>query len=143
VPERFSLRLWLPPILWTAAILMSSTASFSSSNTGDWLAKLINAIVGHPLAPESFLGFHFLLRKAAHLTGYGIEGALLYRAIRAERAERPPRLRWAIAAVAITAVVATIDEWHQLYIPSRTGSPLDVLIDTLGATLAQVLFFKR
>ena len=119
---------------------MGSTASFSSSNTGDWLAKLINAMVGHPLAPETFLGFHFLLRKAAHVTGYGIEGALMNRAI---RAERPPRLRWAIAAVAITAVVATIDEWHQWYIPSRSGSALDVLIDTLGATLAQVLFFKR
>jgi len=44
--------------------------------------------------------------------------------------------------VAISAAVAGLDEWHQLFVPSRTASPMDVLIDTIGAALAQVLFFK-
>jgi VanZ family protein len=31
-----------------------------------------------------------------------------------------------------TAVVATLDEWHQSFIPSRTGSPRDVLLDSVA-----------
>ena len=138
MPSRTTLRLWLPPLLWTAVIFAASSASFSSGNTAPLLAKLINAI--HPVSPETFAMLNFLLRKTAHLTEYGILGGLVFRAIRAERPGR--ELRWAVAAIVIAAVVASLDEWHQSFIPSRTASSQDVLVDTLGATLAQVLFFR-
>ena len=138
MPSRTTLRLWLPPLLWTAVILTASSASFSSANTGPVLAKLINAIF--PVSPDTFAALHFLIRKAGHLAGYGILGALVLRAIRAERPGW--KVSWAIAAIAFAAVVASLDEWNQSFIPSRTAAPQDVLIDTLGATLAQVLFFR-
>ena len=134
-------RFWVPPILWTALIFAASSASFSSARTADWLATLINAIAGGPIAPDRFEVLHSAIRKAAHLTEYGILGALLLRAFRAESG-RKWDIRWALAAVAISAAVAGLDEWHQLFVPSRTASPMDVLIDTIGAALAQVLFFK-
>jgi VanZ family protein len=48
-------------------------------------------------------------------------------------------MRWATIAVIGTAVVASLDEWHQSYIPSRTGTPWDVLLDTSAGIVAQVL----
>ena len=138
MPSRTTLRLWLPPLLWTAVIFAASSASFSSGNTAPLLAKLINAI--HPVSPETLAVLNFLIRKAAHLTEYGILGGLVFRAIRAERPSW--EVRWAVAAIVIAAAVASLDEWHQAFVPSRTAAPQDVLVDTLGATLVQVLFFR-
>jgi VanZ family protein len=44
-------------------------------------------------------------------------------------------------------MVASLDEWHQSYIPSRTGTYKDVLLDSSAALIAQiailVFFFLR
>jgi VanZ family protein len=40
-----------------------------------------------------------------------------------------------------TALVATMDEWHQSYIPSRTGTPWDVLLDSTAGFAALVLAY--
>ena len=41
----------------------------------------------------------------------------------------------------MTALVACLDEWHQSYIPSRTGNLHDVLLDSTAALIAQVVIF--
>jgi VanZ family protein len=140
MPSRSTLRLWLPVVIWTAMIFAASSASFSGGNTGNWLAKLIQLVLGHSVTPWQFHIIHAAVRKAAHLTEYGILGFLVFRAIRAGR--RDWDFRWSLAAIAIAMAVACLDEWHQAFVPSRTASPYDVLIDTIGAALAQVLFFK-
>ncbi len=136
------LRLWLPPILWIGVIFAASTDYFSAGHTAPWLATVINTVVGHPVSTPTFEVIQFIVRKAAHLTEYGILGALLFRALRADRTPRW-KLTWCITAIVIAAIVAITDEWHQAFVPSRTASPVDVLIDTIGASLSQVLFFKR
>lgn len=141
MPVRSVARFWIPPILWTAVIFAASTDSFSSANTGTWLADTIEAILHHPLPPSQFEAIHFILRKTGHLTEYGILGALLFRALRGERTGWSGR--WSLAAVVFAALVGASDEWHQSFVPSRTASPWDALIDTIGATIAQVLFFRR
>jgi VanZ family protein len=35
--------------------------------------------------------------------------------------------------------VASIDEIHQTFVPSRTGAWQDVVLDTAAATLAQII----
>jgi VanZ family protein len=47
--------------------------------------------------------------------------------------------RASVAAVLCTLVIATLDEYHQSFIPSRTSSPIDVGIDLCGAMAAQLL----
>ena len=45
-----------------------------------------------------------------------------------------------------TAVVASLDEWHQSFIPSRTGAVRDVVLDTcagIGAQVLILLWWKR
>ena len=112
-----------------------------------WLQTLVTTILGHPVPPALFEAIHFFIRKSAHLIEYAILGALFFRAARGDRREW--RLQWSALAVLLAAVVASADEWHQTLIPSRTAAVSDVVLDTAGATVAQilirvaqVLFFK-
>jgi len=63
----------------------------------------------------------------------------LLRAIRGEH--RGWQIRWAIAALAIAAGYSALDEFHQSFVPSRTPSSWDSLLDTTGAATAQVLLW--
>lgn len=128
-------------MLWTAVILGLSSDLFSSRHSGEWLGEIIATIVGHPLPPRQFNVIHFLVRKAAHLTEYFILGALLFRSVRGDAGGW--RARWAVIAVLLAACVASADEWHQMFIPSRTPSPGDVLLDSVGAVIAQWVAWSR
>ena len=135
--KRAGLRYWLPPLLWTCVIFLASSDALSAANSGPWLQTLVTTILGHALSAHQFDVLHFALRKASHLTEYAILGALLFRALRADGQRW--NVRWSAAAVAIAAAVAGVDELHQTFVPSRTGAFSDVLLDTAGATLAQIL----
>jgi VanZ family protein len=128
---------WLPPIAWAAVILSASTDAFSAANTGGWLERIAVWLTGHPFAPSTLEVMNFVMRKSAHLTEYGILGALVFRALRGDRTWWS--LRWAVGAIVLAACVASIDEIHQMFVPSRTGTWHDVLLDAAGATVAQVL----
>src|SRR5690606_2032338 len=70
-----------------------------------------------------------------HVIVYAILFFLVYLGITANR-----QFRWqtkqAIAAVIITIAYACLDEWHQSFVPTRSGNILDVAIDALGALIA-------
>jgi VanZ family protein len=75
---------------------------------------------------------HHLIRKSGHFLGYGAIGLLWLRAWWMTL----PRSRFlhdAFLALLGTALVASADEWHQTFLPNRTGSPWDVLLDCCGA----------
>ena len=139
MPSRSTLRLWLPPILWTAVIFAASGGSFSSANTGGFLEKLIHSVAGDRLNETGIEVLNFIIRKLSHVAEYGILSILVFRAVRADRPGW--NIRWALTAILFAAVVGSLDEWHQAFAPGRTATPWDTVIDTLGATLA-VLFFK-
>ena len=40
-----------------------------------------------------------------------------------------------------TALVASSDEFHQSFLPNRTGIPMDVLLDCCGALTLQLLVY--
>ena len=72
-----------------------------------------------------------VLRKIAHACEFAVLGALLLRALRDER-----------AALAAGIAYAVSDELHQHFVPGRVGSPLDVLIDSVGVAVG-VLLWRR
>jgi len=41
----------------------------------------------------------------------------------------------------MTALVASLDEWHQTHLSQRTGSLHDILLDSTAALVAQMLLF--
>ena len=125
-PRMSVLKRWLPVVAWSAVILLTSNDRFSAAHTGE----LLRVIFGIPV-PEAI---NTAMRKLAHLTGYGILGALAWRAARVDFK------RSLIAAFAVVLLVASIDEWHQSMVASRGGSGWDVLLDLIGASIAIWLF---
>jgi VanZ family protein len=136
------LKAWIALILWLIVIAIESTAYLSAHNTSRILFPLLHYLFGISL--ERFEPLHFFLRKGGHVFGYGLLSILLFRAWR-ETLQAPgnPKwtFRWANIAVLGTALVASLDEWHQSFIPSRTGTPRDVLLDTCAGIGAQILVF--
>jgi VanZ family protein len=134
------LKAWIAAILWLIVIAIESTNLASSNNTSRILYPLLHFLFGIDL--KHFEHLHFYIRKGGHVFGYGMLSILLFRAWR----ETLPilngvrwTLRWASLSVIGTAVVASLDEWHQSFIPSRTGTPWDVLLDTCAGIAAQIL----
>jgi VanZ family protein len=127
---------WLPVALWLLVIAIESTDLMSARNTGSVLYIALAAIMG-PVDPDRFAIFHFVLRKAGHFTGYGILSFLLFRALRATVTSSLARL-WSLS-VLFTCIVASLDEWHQTFLPSRTGAFHDVVLDTFAAICVQTV----
>lgn len=131
-----ALRPWVPAILWAAAIWLFSTASFSALGTSRFILPLLQWL--QPRASQETLEFlHFLIRKSAHFVEFFIFSLLVLRGVRGERAGW--RMAWGLAAVLIAACYAALDELHQAFVPERTASPMDSLLDTCGAVAAQLL----
>jgi len=142
LPSRKSeaVKAWIAAGLWLIVIAIESTSYLSSQNTSRVLYPVLHFLFG--MDWERFDYWHFYIRKAGHVLAYGTLSILLFRALRATApgAIKPLwTVRWSIFAILGTAVVASLDEWHQTFIPSRTGSIHDVLLDTCAGIAAQIL----
>jgi VanZ family protein len=134
------LKAWLAAILWLIVIAIESTALLSAGNTSRILYPLLHYVLG--LDWDRFEIWHFYIRKTGHVVGYGTLSILLFRAWRATLPAMSNvkwTFRWANIAILGTAFVASLDEWHQSFIPSRTGTVRDVVLDTCAGIAAQVL----
>jgi len=136
------LKAWIAAILWLIVIAIESTSLLSSSNTSRILYPMFHLIFG--LSHPAFEVWNGYIRKAGHVFGYGFLCILLFRAWRStvREPEGPTwTLRWASIAVFGTALVASLDEWHQTFLPSRTGRWQDVVLDTSAGIAAQLVLF--
>ncbi len=137
------LRAWWPAFVWIGIIAFESTDKLSSDNTGTLLYKLLSHIFGH-VNLYNVLVLNFILRKTGHVMGYGILSLLLLRGWRGTLVRA--RAAWGRSMVGLvtfgrtaalawlgTAFVASMDEWHQSFIPSRTGTWHDVVLDSTAA----------
>lgn len=135
-------RAWFPALLWLGIIAVESTGTFSAQNTSRFLYPLLHFLFS--LDPVRFVTWHFFLRKSGHVIGYSILSILLFRAWRATiPVTGNPRWAWAwcLDAILMTTLVASLDEWHQSFLPSRTGTVRDVVLDSAAGVAAQVVVF--
>jgi len=139
-PLRCLLSLWLPVGLWLSVILSFSNDFASAQHTSRILGPLL-AWLFPDWDEATRATAHFLVRKAAHLTEYGILAALLLRALRGSTVGSGNAWRWgaAFGTIAGCAAVASIDEIHQSFSSARTGTPWDVALDILGASFSVLL----
>lgn len=136
------LKAWIAAILWLILIAIESTALLSARNTSRILYPLLHYFFG--MDWDHFEVWHYFIRKSGHVVGYGILSTLLFRAWRATlpaMSDVKWTPRWASIAVLGTALVASLDEWHQSFIPTRTGAVSDAVLDTCAGMGAQVLIF--
>jgi VanZ family protein len=152
---RLLVRNWWPVVLWLGIIRAESTDTASSANTGALLYRVLSIVFPH--VQSWFVDeLNAVLRKTGHFVGYAVLSALVLLALRNTNRDRlRPLLRrtwgtclhdrwrreWALLGVLLTLVTATFDEIHQSFIPSRTGRWQDVVLDTCGGIVAQVVIY--
>lgn len=124
---------WIAVGLWMGLIfyLSHQPASASSQLSGGMMDFFINTVEGLvPFLKINWTGFHYIVRKSAHLTAYFILGVLVLHALKSSK-----MASWhnVLIAFFICVIYATSDEVHQLFIPGRSGEITDVLIDSGGA----------
>ncbi|HEV7893969.1 MAG TPA: VanZ family protein [Pyrinomonadaceae bacterium] len=129
-------RLWRygPVLAWAAFVLFASSANFSASNTSRIIRPLLLWLFPG-IAESSIQQVHFFVRKAAHFTEYAILALLTARALRTSGLAALRRSWWP-ASFVLVASVALVDEYHQSFLPSRTGTIYDSLLDMTGGAVA-------
>jgi VanZ family protein len=136
---KFWISAWLPVAIGVAIIAVESTQYFGSDRTSGPLRTVFEALFGHISDPR-WDRIHHYIRKSGHFIGYGLLGLAWLRAWWMTLA-RSRFLTAAALALAGTALVAISDEWHQSFLPNRTSSPWDVLIDCCGAVTFELLVY--
>ena len=85
---------------------------------------------------------HFITRKLAHFTEYAIMGFLAARAFR--MSPRPAiSSRWFLISATLVVTFALLDEYHQSFVPTRTGSIFDSFIDIAGGLTVLLVIRRR
>ena len=139
---------WLPTIVWLMVIATESTKTFSANHTFTWLTHLVS-LLHLKMTPLQVLYLNGVLRKAGHFTGYAILSWVAFRGWtetlawqtfrRTARVVRRWHLRAAALSVLCTMAVAALDEFHQSFLPGRTGVFHDVILDSMGGIFTQCL----
>ena len=123
---------WLPPVLWGLAVLSLSGDLGSAANTKHLLQWLLSWVVA--LDPAQLNAVNGDVRKTGHVLAYGFMGFLWLRAFLGRTRYGPWRaLIWSLG---ICLGFAWLDEGHQWFCSSRTGSLWDVLLYMSGVSLA-------
>ena len=110
--------MWAPPVLLMGVIFVFSAQPDLNSGLG--VADTIG-------------------RKIIHACEYALLAFLWWRAV-ATTSLRPHALPLAFL---LTVAYAGTDEYHQTFVHGRHGTPVDVLIDSLGAALALTQVGRR
>ena len=109
--------LLLPPLLVMAVIFVLSAQTSDAHDRPLW---------------------EILLRKLGHVSEYTALTLVWWRAIVGLRLGAPRTTALLLAGVVSLAYAGT-DEFHQTFVAGRTGTPVDVLIDSIGVALACAL----
>ena len=132
---------YLPLIAWLAFISFASSNNFSASNTSRIIGPLVLWLFPNT-TPETLATIHFITRKIAHFTEYAILGFLAARAFRTSP-RAAIRERWFLICATLVVVYALLDEYHQSFVPTRTASIFDSLIDIAGGLTVLLVIRKR
>lgn len=130
---------WWPVLLGIAVIATESTEALGAEYTSGPLRAIFQTIFGH-VTDARWESIHHHIRKAGHFIGYGLIGLAWLRAWWMSL----PRSRFlqdAVLAMLGTAAIASLDEYHQSFLPNRTSSPWDVAIDCCGALTLQLVVY--
>jgi VanZ family protein len=137
--DRHRFKTWLLVIIWAALIFLFSTETFSSDNTASVFAPWLRWTFP-TWSNDAVELAHHMIRKLGHLSEYFILTLLLSRALRAQM-DGIHGKRQSLFAIGLIALYSMSDELHQVFVPGRTPSLGDVLIDVCGG-LAGVLCFR-
>ncbi len=138
------LRAWLPALACVLVFAAESTSYFGADRTSAPLQRVAEAIFGYGVGVH-WESIHFLIRKTGHFMGYGVFCLFCFRGFWMELEGVASRLRRQLVAhglaIVATFLVAGADEFHQSFLPNRTGQFSDVLLDTGGGVALGLALF--
>ena len=131
--------LWVygPLVAWLVVIYLASTDTFSAKHTSMIIEPILKWF-DPKITRAGIERAHFLVRKAGHFTEYCILAIFAARAFRWTRRLGFCR-HWALWAIALVAAYSLLDEFHQKFVPSRTSSFRDSMIDTAGGLMGLLI----
>ena len=129
---RNALVFWLPPVLWMVFISPVNDL-LTSHSTSSLIMPLITWLLPRASQHTSET-LHILLRKTGHFLEYAFLAFLLFRGFRGSK--KTLQFTWILYAGLISLGYSAMDEYMQTFIPARTGSFYDWLIDSLGILFA-------
>ncbi len=132
------LKYWLPPFIWLGVIFVGSTDVMSAEQTSRFVVPFLRWLKPD-ISIETLVFIHFLIRKLGHLTEYAILAMLLWRGVYRGMNLRMKMSILFLLAWLVAAIFAATDEFHQSFVPSRTASPIDVMIDICGAMIGLII----
>ncbi|MFH0861583.1 MAG: VanZ family protein [Candidatus Altiarchaeota archaeon] len=97
-----------------------------------WMAVIF---MGSSIQKEDMQPQFSPVAKVGHLMEYAVLGFLAFPL--AGQSKRP-----LLSCVIFCAAYAASDEFHQLFVPGRHGTPVDVLIDAVGAVIGSSLSWR-
>lgn len=125
-----ALVLWIA-LIWGHSLVQGPQSSAESGLVVGLLRPLFEA-VGVVDADAMSLA----VRKCAHFSEYAVLGVIVRGLLVARRAESG---RPALPAGLLVALAPVIDESIQLFVPGRSGNPVDVCIDLAGVAAGVAL----
>lgn len=133
------LKYWLPVLIWMAVVFGASSDSHSSQHSSSIVKPLLRWLFPH-MSEAEIESIHHFLRKCCHLAEYAILGLLVFRAFICSKSGLPV-WSWPHAggALLIVFLYACSNEFHQRFVPTRTSSFIDVLIDTAGGAIGLLM----
>ena len=110
----FLFRAWLRQ--WGPAVIIMGIIFLASSTPGGNL--------------PDFGAWDVDVKKGGHILGYALLGAAYLHGL--TKGKSATRLQW-VLAICLAVIYSISDEFHQSFIPERSPSLGDLLIDTIGA----------
>jgi VanZ family protein len=126
-------------------IFIASSDSKSFEHSSRLLAPLLLFLFPQ-ISGDTLHLIVFIARKCCHLTEYAVLALLVWRALNQSKTSLAP---WSWPKVGGTLLIvflyASSDEFHQIFVPTRTPRIHDVVIDTIGGamTLLALWIFHR
>lgn len=143
---------WLPVMVWMAVIFTASADTHSYQHSSTLFEPLLHWLFPS-LSQSTVARLHEDARKCCHLAEYAVLALLLWRAIHhsvaifsfrhlaPERSEGGWKWDEAGLVLAIVFFYAATDEFHQIFVRTRTPHVTDVLIDTAGGAIGLLLLW--
>jgi VanZ family protein len=137
---------WLPAaILMVVIFLFSTKPAVNSNESSLFIARNVLSIYEN-VTDMDFTGakrskalenINHIVRKGAHFSEYALLACMFALHLIALRKKGKLLL---LLPVGLSAIYASTDEFHQLFVAGRSGQITDVLIDTSGAAAGSLLF---
>lgn len=114
-------------------VLIFIMSSFPAVDSDQQSGLIVNALTTAFPSLENVDFLVNIVRKSAHFLEYAIFGFFTARAFKLSK-----KSPW--FAILLCGIYAATDEYHQTFVPGRSGEIADILLDTAGATFGATIY---